>query len=82
MKCLNIKKSVLSISTLGIYLTPGNDEEARSLMYCANKDTVTVCTENYCLRSVWIELSSSTRNYILYYHLQNAKRVVPIYNSR
>lgn len=46
MKNLNIKKSVLSISSPGTHLTPGNDSEARRLTRQVNEDMSRVCSEN------------------------------------
>lgn len=46
MKKLNIKKSVLSMSSPGTHLTPGNDEEARSLTRRVNEDMSKVCSEH------------------------------------
>lgn len=46
MKKLNIKKSVLSMSSPGTHLTPGNDEEARSLTRRVNEDMSKICSEH------------------------------------
>lgn len=46
MKKLNIKKSVLSMSSPGTHLTPGNDEEARSLTRQVNEDMSNICSEH------------------------------------
>ena len=46
MKDLNITKSILSMSSPGTHLTPGNDEEARKLTRRVNKDMSAICAEN------------------------------------
>ncbi|KAJ5807738.1 hypothetical protein N7474_009007 [Penicillium riverlandense] len=46
MKRLNITKSILSISSPGTHLTPGNDEEARSLTRRVNVDMSKICADN------------------------------------
>ncbi|KAJ5656903.1 hypothetical protein N7507_008853 [Penicillium longicatenatum] len=46
MKKLNITKSVLSMSSPGTHLTPGNDEEARSLTRRINEDMSKICSEH------------------------------------
>ncbi|KAJ5719165.1 hypothetical protein N7493_007620 [Penicillium malachiteum] len=46
MKSLNIKKSVLSMSSPGTNLTPGNDEEARSLTRRVNEDLSKICADH------------------------------------
>ncbi|KAJ5219254.1 uncharacterized protein N7498_001353 [Penicillium cinerascens] len=46
MKDLNITKSILSMSSPGTHLTPGNDEEARTLTRRANEDMSAICAEN------------------------------------
>lgn len=46
MKDLNITKSILSMSSPGTHLTPGNDEEARSLTRSVNEDMSRICSEN------------------------------------
>ncbi|KAJ5121913.1 hypothetical protein N7448_003046 [Penicillium atrosanguineum] len=46
MKDLNITKSVLSMSSPGTHLTPGNDEEARSLTRSVNEDMSKICAQN------------------------------------
>ncbi|KAJ5678348.1 Amidohydrolase 2 [Penicillium maclennaniae] len=46
LKELNITKSVLSMSSPGTHLTPGNDEEARSLTRSMNEDMAKICAEN------------------------------------
>ncbi|KAJ5084729.1 hypothetical protein NUU61_009308 [Penicillium alfredii] len=45
MKRLNIKKSVLSMSSPETHLTPGNDEEAPSLMRRVNEDMAKICAD-------------------------------------
>jgi 6-methylsalicylate decarboxylase len=47
MKSLNIKRAVLSMSTPGTHLTPGNDEEGRSLTRQVNEDMAKICAENH-----------------------------------
>lgn len=46
MKDLNITKSVLSMSSPGTHLTPGNDVEARLLTRSVNEDMSKICAEN------------------------------------
>lgn len=46
MKDLNITKSILSMSSPGTHLTPGNDEEARTLTRRANEAMSAICAEN------------------------------------
>ncbi|KAJ5788571.1 hypothetical protein N7457_003561 [Penicillium paradoxum] len=46
MEKLKIKKSVLSMSSPGTHLTPGNDEEARCITRRANEDMSKICAEN------------------------------------
>lgn len=46
MKSLNIKKAVLSMSSPGTHLTPGNDEEARSLTREVNEYMAKICAEH------------------------------------
>lgn len=46
MKDLNITKSILSMSSPGTHLTPGNDEEARKLTRRTNEDMSAICAEN------------------------------------
>lgn len=46
MKSLNIKKAVLSMSSPGTHLTPGNDAEGRSLTRQVNEDMAQICAEN------------------------------------
>lgn len=46
MKSLNIKKTVLSMSSPGTHLTPGNDAEARSLTRQMNESMAKICAEN------------------------------------
>lgn len=46
MKRLNIKKSVLSLSSPGTHLTPGNDQEARALTRQVNTDMSKICAEH------------------------------------
>ncbi|KAJ5929039.1 hypothetical protein N7454_006887 [Penicillium verhagenii] len=46
MKKLNIKKSVLSMSSPGTHLTPGNDQEARVVTRRANEDMSKTCIEH------------------------------------
>ncbi|KAL3460096.1 hypothetical protein BJX64DRAFT_290581 [Aspergillus heterothallicus] len=45
MKKLNIQKSVLSMSSPGTHLTPGNDKEGRSVTRRANEDMARTCTD-------------------------------------
>lgn len=46
MKQLNIRKTVLSMSSPGTHLTPGNNKEARSLTRKVNEDMAKICVEN------------------------------------
>lgn len=46
MKSLNIRKAVLSMSSPGTHLTPGNDAEAQRLTRQVNEDMSQICTEN------------------------------------
>ena len=46
MKSLNIRKAVLSMSSPGTHLTPGNDAEAQRLTRQVNEDISKICAEN------------------------------------
>ncbi|KAJ5278842.1 hypothetical protein N7478_004214 [Penicillium angulare] len=46
MKSLNIKKSVLSMSSPGTHLTPGNDQDARALTRQVNEDMSKICKDH------------------------------------
>ncbi|KAJ5758093.1 uncharacterized protein N7511_006787 [Penicillium nucicola] len=46
MKKLNIKQSILSISSPGTHLTPGNNEEGRSVTRRANMDMSKTCADH------------------------------------
>ncbi|KAJ5746592.1 Amidohydrolase 2 [Penicillium odoratum] len=46
MKKLKIQKSVLSMSSPGTHLTPGNDDEARRLTRQVNEDMSKICAEH------------------------------------
>ncbi|KAJ5347544.1 Amidohydrolase 2 [Penicillium brevicompactum] len=46
MKKLNITKSVLSMSSPATHLTPGNDEEGRSVTRRANNDMSKICADH------------------------------------
>lgn len=46
MQKLNIKKSVLSMSSPATHLTPGNDEEGRSVTRRANEDMSEICADH------------------------------------
>lgn len=46
MKNLNIKTSILSMSSPATHLTPGNDQEARSLTRRTNEDMSKICAEH------------------------------------
>jgi predicted TIM-barrel fold metal-dependent hydrolase len=46
MKQLNIQKSVLSMSSPATHLTPGNDEEGRSVTRRANNDMSKICADH------------------------------------
>jgi predicted TIM-barrel fold metal-dependent hydrolase len=46
MNQLKIQKSVLSISSPGTHLTPGNDEEGRSVTRRANNDMSKICADH------------------------------------
>ncbi|KAJ5085974.1 Amidohydrolase 2 [Penicillium argentinense] len=46
MRDLNINKSILSMSSPGTHLTPGNNAEARKLTRQVNEDMSRICSEN------------------------------------
>ncbi|GKZ36882.1 hypothetical protein AbraIFM66950_008115 [Aspergillus brasiliensis] len=46
MQRLNIQKSVLSMSSPGTHLTPGNNEEGRSVTRRANEDMAKICADH------------------------------------
>ncbi|KAJ5697350.1 hypothetical protein N7488_011034 [Penicillium malachiteum] len=46
MKSLNIEKSILSMSSPGTNLTPGNDTEARTLTRSVNEDMSKICADH------------------------------------
>ena len=46
MKTLNIKKSVLSMSSPATHLTPGDDQEGRSVTRRANNDMSQICADH------------------------------------